>query len=217
VPETLLNAVVLIPVLLLALSAHEAAHAWAALKLGDPTAHALGRSSLLPFKHIDPIGTLLLPGLLLLMQAPFLIGYAKPTPVDPGRFKDPKRGFSIVAVAGPGANFALAVGLSLLGWLLFIGLGIDDPALRLLLGAGIVVNALLGFLNLLPLPGFDGLKALYAFLPDAWCWRLQRAESFFVLVLVLAVWTRTLDLMLAPGFWLGQALCGAAGISGPLF
>jgi Zn-dependent protease len=217
VPETLLNAVVLISVLLLALSAHEAAHAWAALKLGDPTAHAQGRTSLLPFKHIDPIGTLLLPGLLLLMQAPFLVGYAKPTPVDPGRFKDPKRGFSAVALAGPGANFGLALGLALLGWLLLVGLGVDDPALRLLLGAGIVVNALLGFLNLLPLPGFDGLKALYAFLPDAWCWRLQRAESFFVLVLVLAVWTRTLDLMLAPGFWLGQALCGAAGISGPLF
>lgn len=216
-PESLLKALVLLPVLLLAVSAHEAAHAWAALKLGDPTAHRLGRTSLLPFRHVDPIGTLLLPGLLLLMQAPFLVGYAKPTPVDPGRFRDPKAGFSWVALAGPMANLALALGLGLLGAVLVRGLGLEDPSLKLLLAAGILTNALLGFLNLLPLPGFDGLKALYAFLPDAWCWRLQRAERFFVLVLVLAAWTRTLDLMLAPGLRLGQGLCRLAGVSPALF
>lgn len=205
------------PMLLLGLSAHEAAHAWAAWRLGDPTAQKLGRTSLLPFRHIDPLGSLALPALLLLLKAPFLIGYAKPTPVDPGRFRDPKAGFSWVALAGPLANLAVAAGLAGLGAVLIKGLGISDPSLALLLGAGIVVNALLGCLNLLPLPGFDGLKALYAFLPDAWCWQLQRAERWFFVVLVLAAWTRALDVALYPGFRLGQALCALAGADAAYF
>lgn len=202
---------VLLCMLLLALSVHEAAHAWAALRLGDPTAAVQGRTSLLPFRHIDPVGTVLLPGLLLLMQAGFLIGYAKPTPVDPGRFKDPKAGFAWVALAGPAANLGLALGLALLGAVLSQGLGLDDPGLAGLLGAGILVNALLAWLNLLPLPGLDGLKALYRFLPDAWCWVLHRAERWFILILVLAAWTGALGPLLRPGLDLGRLLIAWAG------
>lgn len=217
VPELVQKALVLLPMLLLALSAHEAAHAWAALRLGDPTAHKLGRTSLLPFRHIDPLGSLVLPALLLLVRAPFLIGYAKATPVDPGRFRDPKSGFSQVALAGPLANLGLALVLAALGALLVRGLGFEDPGLVQLLSAGIVVNALLGGLNLLPLPGFDGLKALYALLPDAWCWQLHKAERWFVLVLVLAAWTRALDVALYPALRLGQVLCVWAGLGSAHF
>jgi Zn-dependent protease len=217
VPDLIAKALVLLPMLLLAVSAHEAAHGWAALRLGDDTAEKAGRVSLLPFTHFDLFGSLLLPALLLLLQAPFVIGYARPTPVDPGRFRDPKAGFSVVALAGPAANFILALGLAALGALCFRGFGLQSSALAQLLAAGILLNALLAVFNLLPLPGFDGLKACYFFLPDRWCWRLQRAERWFILILVLAAWTRVLDLAEAPGLWLGERLCSLAGAGlGPL-
>jgi Zn-dependent protease len=204
-----------LPLLLLAVSAHEAAHAWAALRLGDDTAAKQGRVSLLPFSHVDLWGTLILPLLLLALQSPFLIGYAKPTPVDAGKLRRPKRDFSLVAVAGPLGNLALAVGLAALGALLFGVLGLESPEGQVIVAAGIFVNALLACLNLLPLPGFDGLKALYAFLPERWCWRLQRADSLFFLVLALAAFTRVLDLALWPARELTQTLCIVAGIPWP--
>lgn len=213
--EMLKNVVVYLPLLLLAVSAHEAAHAWTALKCGDPTARDLGRVSLLPFSHVDILGTLVLPGLLLAMQSPFLFGYAKPTPVNPGLLKSPKRDFSVVALAGPAANFALALAFTGLGALLFRGLGIDSPEARLLVGAGIVVNVLLGWINILPLPGFDGLKALYAFLPDEWCWRLQRGNRFFFPLLVLALVVGLFNLAMVPAFSMGTGLCAAAGAGQP--
>lgn len=215
--DSLINALVLLVLLMLAVSVHEAAHAWAAYRLGDPTAHDLGRTSLLPFRHIDLVGTLLIPAMLFLMNAPFMIGYAKPTPVDPGRFKDPKRGFALVSLAGPLSNLGLALLLAALGWVLIQGLGIQDPALAQLLRGGIIINALLGWLNMLPLPGFDGMKALYWFLPDAWCWRLQRTERYFVMVLILAAWTRVLDVALEPGTRFGLLLCHWAGTGSALF
>jgi Zn-dependent protease len=212
VPDLIAKALVLLPVLLLAVSAHEAAHAWAALRLGDPTAEKEGRVSLLPFSHIDLVGSLLLPGLLLMMQAPFVIGYAKPTPVDPGRFRDPKAGFSVVALAGPAANLLVALLLALAGAVLLRGLGIENSALSQLLSAGILINALLAVFNLLPLPGFDGLKACYAFLPDSWCWRLQRAERWYIVILILAAWTKLLSWAGLPGLMLGRFLCRLAGL-----
>jgi Zn-dependent protease len=217
VPEKLVQILVFLPLLLLALSAHEAAHAWAAWRLGDSTAKEQGRLSLLPFGHLDPIGSVLLPLGLALLQAPFLVGYAKPTPVDPGRLQPSKAGFSLVALAGPLGNLLLGLLLSLLGLLLFRGLGLESAAGRELLGAAILVNTVLATLNLLPLPGFDGLKALYVLLPDEWCWRLHRGEGWFLPVLVVAAWLQILDAALWPGLWLGQELCGLAGVPTPLF
>lgn len=121
---------------------------------------------------------------------PILVAYAKPTPVDPARLKKPQRDFSLVAVAGPLGNLAAALGLALVGAVAFRYFGAESSEARLLVGAGIECNLALAWLNLMPLPGFDGLKALYAFLPGEWCWRLHRAERFhlYLLVLIVSVW-----------------------------
>jgi Zn-dependent protease len=217
VPDWLLRLIVYLPMLLLGVSVHEAAHAWAALKLGDPTARDQGRVTLLPFVHVDLWGSFLLPGMLLAMQAPYLFGYAKPTPVNPGLLGSPKRDFSLVALAGPLGNLALALGFAALGALAFRSLGVDSAEGRMLIAAGIVTNALLGCFNLLPLPGFDGMKAIYALLPDEWCWQLQRIERMFFPILILAAAMGLLNRVLIPAFVLGSGLCAAAGTGQPTF
>lgn len=213
--ETLTRLLVYVPILLLGLSAHEAAHAWVAFKRGDPTAKDLGRVTLLPFAHLDLWGSLVVPVMLLAVQAPFLFGYAKPTPVNPAKLRSPKRDFSAVALAGPGANFLLALVFVGLGALLFRGLGVENPEARLLVGAGIVINVLLAWINLLPLPGFDGLKALYVFLPDEWCWRLQKGNQLIFPVLVLVLVLGLLNMALVPAFSIGAGLCSVAGAGQP--
>ena len=214
-PELLTRVVVYLPLLLLALSVHEAAHAGAARLTGDRTAERLGRLTLFPWAHVDLVGSLLLPAALLVLRAPFLIGYAKPAPVDPGQLRNPKRDLSLVALAGPASNLALALLLAAIGWLFYGYLGLDNSAGRLLIGAGIVLNLVLANLNMLPLPGFDGMKALYAVLPDSWCWQLQRSERYFLVVLVLVAWTQALDLALVPAWWASQQLCSMAGVGLP--
>ena len=214
-PQILTRLLLYLPLLLLAVSAHEAAHALAARWRGDDTAERMGRLTLMPFPHVDLWGTILLPGLLVLMQSSFLVAYAKPTPVDPGRLRNPKADFSLVALAGPLGNLALALALALLGGALFAGLGVESPEAHLIVAAGIFLNVLLACLNLLPLPGFDGMKALYVFLPDRWCWRLQQAEPYFMVVLVLAAFTQVLGLALIPVHPITEALCTLAGTSWP--
>lgn len=216
--DWMLRLAVGLPLLLLAVAAHEAGHAWAAWRLGDPTARDQGRVTLLPFAHFHWLGCLALPGLLLALKAPFLLGYGKPTPVDPGRLRNPKAGFSLAALAGPAANLGLALALAAGGALAFRVLGAESPEAAHVLGVALVVNAWLGCVNLLPLPGFDGLKVLYAFLPEEWCWRLQRSDAFFLVLLGTAVLLSAVH----PGFrafffgLLGLALAPAAALSGRL-
>ena len=216
-PDWLFRLLVYLPMLVLAVTVHEASHAWAADRLGDPTARKLGRVSLLPTSHVDLWGTLILPGLLLAIQAPYLFGYAKPTPVDPGRLRSPKRDFSLVALAGPGGNVGLALAFSAAGFFCFRWLGIDSPDAKTLVGAAIATNVLLAWLNLLPLPGFDGLKALYVLLPDEWCWHLQRSERMMFLVLIAGAFLGFLNWAMTPASAVGMALCTAAGTGQPTF
>lgn len=220
--ELLTRALLYLPLLLLAVSAHEAAHAWAALRRGDPTARDQGRMSLLPFTHFDLWGSLGLPLMLAALEAPLLVAFAKPTPVDPGRLRRPQRDFSLVAVAGPLANLGLALLMALAGLLLFRVAGLDSPAARQLLAAGILCNVVLAWVNLLPLPGFDGLKALYAFLPESWCWRLHRTERYHLFLLLLVVWLAPLlpdrdavDWFYGPAARLCWALYALAGTGRP--
>ena len=203
-----------LPLTLMALSAHEAAHAWVARWRGDRTAEEQGRLTLLPFAHVDPVGTLALPILMAVSGGP-VIGYAKPTPVDPSRLKRPKLDYSLVALAGPLSNLALALALALLGMVLVRALDLQSPASDLLLGMAIFINVVLGFFNLAPLPGFDGLKALYVLLPDEWCWRLSRAEPFFIVVLVMGLYLGLFRYLLIPADAATRALCGLAGIPLP--
>ncbi len=176
-----------------AITLHEAAHGYAALALGDDTAKRMGRLSLNPIRHIDPFGTLLLPGLLILGQlltvgrVVFLFGWAKPVPVSAWRFRDPRRGMAWVAAAGPAANFVLA-------WLAALtlhGTGLLDETSQAVAEAAlqtfILVNLVLGLFNLLPIPPLDGGRIAVGVLPlpiaQAWA-RLERGGIVIVMLLV---------------------------------
>ncbi|HEX8816254.1 MAG TPA: site-2 protease family protein [Terriglobales bacterium] len=167
---------------LFAISVHESAHAWMANRLGDPTARMLGRVSLNPIKHIDPIGTVLLPLIAMLTHLP-VIGWAKPTPVDPGNFKNPVRDDILTSVAGPVSNFIVATGAAILLALIAVaapngrflvrgavaGFMQESAALTpvvLLLYEFLVINVLLAVFNLIPVPPLDGSHVLRHFLPD---------------------------------------------------
>ena len=172
-----------IPVLL-AITMHEAAHGYVAWRLGDPTAMRAGRVTANPLKHIDPVGTLLLPGLLLLIRAPFLFGFAKPVPVDFSKLRKPKRDMVLVAIAGPASNILLAILSALL-----IGLGNILPTSAGLwlvnnLENSIIINLLLAIFNLIPLPPLDGGRIAVGLLPRSVGWRLAKLEKFGLFILL---------------------------------
>ncbi len=176
----------IIPVIF-AITVHEVAHGWAAKRYGDKTAWMLGRLTLNPLKHIDPIGTILLPGLLLLSGTGFIFGWAKPVPVNPRNLHNPVRDMAIVAVAGPVANLLMATGWALCARL---GVVINQEVISLPLiymgVAGISINLVLALINLLPIPPLDGSRIMSALLPGPWAWRYNQLERFgFVILLIL--------------------------------
>jgi Zn-dependent protease len=168
---------------LLAITVHEVAHGWVALRFGDRTALMLGRLTLNPLRHIDPMGTILIPGLLLLLHTGFVFGYAKPVPVDWRNLHHPKRDMAIVAAAGPLINFGMGVGWALLVRLGAV-LGETGNALVYMSVAGIFINTILMVLNLIPLPPLDGGRVLTGLLPGRWAWYFSRIEpyGFFILI-----------------------------------
>ncbi|OIP80686.1 MAG: site-2 protease family protein [Parcubacteria group bacterium CG08_land_8_20_14_0_20_48_21] len=140
---------------------HEYAHGWMADKLGDPTARYAGRLTINPIAHIDPVGTILLPMLMIISNIPFLFAYAKPVPYNPYNLRNPKRDAAWVGVAGPLANLAIAVTVGLM--IRFL----PPSNFTLLLSIIVYANVLLMVFNLVPIPPLDGSKVLYALLPDS--------------------------------------------------
>jgi len=173
----------LLPVLI-AITFHEAAHAYAARFLGDDTASRLGRVSLNPLRHIDPFGTILLPALLLLARSPFLFGYAKPVPVNFRALRNPRIGMVLVAAAGPAINFGLAI-LAALG--LHLSEYLPDFVTRwvvLNLQNAIVINVLLAVFNLFPIPPLDGGRIAVGLLPHPLATQLARLERYGMMILI---------------------------------
>nr|VFJ47260.1 MAG: Zn-dependent protease (includes SpoIVFB) [Candidatus Kentron sp. FW]VFJ49240.1 MAG: Zn-dependent protease (includes SpoIVFB) [Candidatus Kentron sp. FW] len=180
------------PPVLLAITVHEVAHGWVAKHRGDPSAMMLGRLTLNPFKHIDPVGTILIPGLLLFLQATFIFGWAKPVPVTWQNLKRPRQDMASVAIAGPVANLIMAILWAIFaktGLVLFQYFG-NSILLMIYMGfAGISINVALMVLNLLPIPPLDGGRVLVSLLPASWAWRINRIEpyGFFIVIGLLVM------------------------------
>jgi Zn-dependent protease len=192
-------AIYAIPVLL-AITLHEAAHGYVAMRYGDRTAFSLGRVTLNPFKHIDPIGTILMPILLYLATSgAFLFGYAKPVPIVMRNLKNPRRDMALVALAGPLSNYlqALIWGLLLV---VIASTGLNERFFYEMTKAGILVNIIMAVFNLFPLPPLDGGRILASVLPPKQAMLLDRIEPFgFFIVMALvvagvisAIWMRPL-------------------------
>ena len=169
--------------LIFAITIHEAAHGYAARRLGDNTAYLLGRVTLNPVKHIDPIGTILIPLMLILSGSPFLVGYAKPVPVRFDRLRNPRIDSIWVALAGPGSNFvqALIWAIILIG---LLGFGVNERFLIAMSQAGVTWNIGLLVFNLFPLPPLDGGRILAGLLPARQSIALGKLEpwGFFIVL-----------------------------------
>lgn len=204
---------------LFAITVHETAHGWMALRLGDPTAMMLGRLSLNPIKHIDPLGTVLVPGLLLMFGG-FLFGWAKPVPITWENLRHPKRDMALVAAAGPLSNLLMA-----LLWALVIRLGLtlgaeNGAGLYLVYTgvAGIFINVILMVLNLLPLPPLDGGRVAVGLLPGPMSWRFSRIEPYGFPILLALLFTGLLGKILWPAISVMLVLlAGVSGLSGDLY
>ena len=195
-----LVAVYAIPVIL-AITLHEAAHAFVAAQLGDRTAQQLGRMTINPLRHIDPVGTLLVPALILLASKAFggalLFGWAKPVPIIQSNLRSPRRDMGIVAAAGPGANIVMALGWGLMIKLLLVG-GVDSEFLFRMAIAGVLVNLALALLNLVPIPPLDGGRIVASLLPERLANAYSRIEPWGIFVLLALLATGALGGVLMP-------------------
>jgi len=168
-------AIFAILILILSVIVHEVSHGYAAEMLGDPTARLAGRLTLNPLPHIDPIGSVLLPAILVLSSAGFIIGWAKPVPYNPYNLRNQRWGEAIVAGAGPGVNILIAL---VFGLLIRFGAGALPPMFVELAGFVVFINILLAFFNLIPIPPLDGSKVVSAFLPYHLAQRYMSIQDF---------------------------------------
>lgn len=194
--DTIRQLIIAVPALILAITIHEVSHGYVANRLGDPTARLMGRLTLNPVKHIDPIGTILLP-LVLTMLGGIIFGYAKPVPINPANFKDPKRDMAISAAAGPITNIVIAIASSLLLVIVILPLSalfqgsfnaIFTP-LALMLQFSVRINIFLAALNLMPILPLDGGRVLVGLLPYNQAIAYSKIEPYGLIILYALIFT----------------------------
>lgn len=190
-----------------AITVHEVAHGWVAKRYGDNTASLLGRLTLNPIKHMDLVGTVILPGILLLTGTGFIFGWAKPVPVDARNFKNPRHDMAIVALAGPVANLLMALGWALLARV-GVTVGVESISMPLIyMGiAGISINLALALLNLLPIPPLDGSRILTGILPNRLAWQYNQLERYGFIILLVLLYTKVLNVILEYPMYVAQNL-----------
>ena len=198
--------VVMIVPLLFAVTFHEVAHGWVAYRLGDPTAKWSGRLTLNPLKHLDPMGSFVLPLMLFFLRSPIIFGYAKPVPVNFNNLANRRRGMILVAAAGPAVNMLCAFLSGLLfrlfvaispwwGKSIFSGVFMD---LTSMLKYSVIINVILAIFNMIPIPPLDGGRVLTGLLPPAQAAQLARLERFGIIIVLFLLLTHSLDWILVP-------------------
>jgi len=209
------NLVLIIPALMFAIIIHEFGHGYVAYKLGDDTPKLAGRLTFNPIPHIDPIGTIILPLVLILLKSPIVFGWAKPVPVNPykaRKIRDYRKAMAIISLAGPGANLLSAVAFAILFHLTnslsgaiisALGVGIAQAILKPLLIffiQAVKINIILAIFNLLPIPSFDGWKILLSQLPRDLEAKLEPLEQYGIIILVVLLITHIIDIFLIPPY-----------------
>jgi Zn-dependent protease len=207
-----------LPVLIFSIVLHEVAHGWVARQQGDPTAAQLGRLSLNPITHIDPVGSLLVPTLLALMPGGLIFGWAKPVPINPRNFRNFKRGDILVSLAGVFVNFLLAIGFTLVmamsEWLLRLAPDLATTwfVLRAMAEYGIIINFVLMLFNLIPIPPLDGSHVFAYLLPTRLAYRYRQIGMGGTLIVLLLLWATGFTFLSIPLSWLYGAAMQFKGI-----
>ena len=171
---------------------HEFAHGWVAYRLGDPTAKFMGRLTLNPIKHIDPIGTIVLPIMLIVMSSPVIFGWAKPVPVNFMNLKHPRRDMMWVGIAGPLVNVCLAIFFSLLFKLSF------SPTDHHVIELAVIINLVLAIFNMIPIPPLDGSRLIMGLLPSNFAYALARMEKYGIIIVLLLLYLGLFDRVVWP-------------------
>ena len=189
------NIVISISVFTIVIVVHELAHGYVAYLLGDTTAKDAGRLTLNPIAHADPVGTILLPALLIMARSPVIFGWARPVPVNPYNFADPKKGMFLTSLAGPGANFALAV---IFAVLFKTGLFPPHSVMWTFFLSGILISLVLGIFNLVPIPPLDGANIVASLLPEEAARSFMRLQRYGFIILIALLYLGLFDRVILP-------------------